>query len=451
MRRPILALTVFGVVAGITAPATADDWPQWLGPKRDSVWREIGIFKKFPNGGPKKLWSADIHGGYAGPAVSEELVVVTDWHSEANAPHPKGPFDTDTRVPGKERVLAFNARTGQPAWKHEYPCPYQLSYGTGPRCTPTIHDGKVYTLGAMGDLYCLSAKDGKPIWQKNFPNDYKAKTPTWGFCGHPLVYQDKVICLVGGPGALVVAFDRLTGKEIWKTLSPTDAGEAGYSPPTLYRVGDQDRLVQFHPTGLTAIDPSNGKPLWTVALKPEYKMSIMAPRESQGMLFTAAIGGQGVTLRLSTPDAEPEVLWRGNGKTDGIYPVNMTPFIDDEVVYGVDQPGMLRAVELKTGKRLWHTFLPVIGTEHDEDFNGAGSGTAFLVKNGDHYFVFNEKGELIIARLTPKGYEEIDKAKLLEPTGAAFGRRVVWSHPAYAHRCIFVRNDKQLVCYRLAP
>jgi hypothetical protein len=128
----------------------------------------------------------------------------------------------------------------------------------------------------------------------------------------------------------------------------------------------------------------------------------------------------------------------------------MTPFVDGDVIYGVDQPGMLRAVDLKTGKRLWYTFEPVIGKEQEESFKGAGSGTAFLVKNGDRFFLFNETGSLVIARLTREGYKPIDTAKLIEPTNAAFGRKVVWSYPAFAEKCVFVRNDKELACFSLA-
>jgi hypothetical protein len=111
---------------------------------------------------------------------------------------------------------------------------------------------------------------------------------------------------------------------------------------------------------------------------------------------------------------------------------------------------MLRAMELDTGKRLWFTHKPVIGKEADEDFKGSGSGTAFIVKNGDHYYLFAETGELVIAKLSPEKYEEVSRAKLLAPTGAAFNRKVVWSHPAFADKCVFARNDKEIVCVSLA-
>ncbi|HJZ58768.1 MAG TPA: pyrrolo-quinoline quinone, partial [Gemmataceae bacterium] len=137
-------------------------------------------------------------------------------------------------------------------------------------------------------------------------------------------------------------------------------------------------------------------------------------------------------------------------KTRGLYPVNMTPFVEKGVIYGVDQPGMLRACKLETGEWLWQTFKPVLGEEKDEDFKGGAAGTAFLVKNGERFFIFAETGDLIIAKLSPSGYEELSRAKLLAPIGAAFGRKVVWSHPAYANKCVFARNDKELICASLA-
>jgi hypothetical protein len=112
---------------------------------------------------------------------------------------------------------------------------------------------------------------------------------------------------------------------------------------------------------------------------------------------------------------------------------------------------MFRAVKAETGERLWWTFKPVLGKDEDEDFKGAGTGTAFVVKNGDRFFLFADNGALIIARLTPEGYEEVSRTELkLELTHRAFGRKVVWCHPAYAEKCLFVRNDKEIVCYSLA-
>lgn len=456
-RSLVLALCAFAFVPTLVI---ADDWPQWLGPNRDGVWPETGITRVLPKGDPKAgnrvkpLWTAPVSAGYAGPAVANGKVYVTDRVLAKGARNPADPFDTKTEVGSTERVLCLDAKTGQELWRHEYDCPYKISYPFGPRCTPTVSDGKVYALGAMGDLFCLDAASGKIVWSKNFPKNYAAKLPTWGFCGHPLVYKDLLLCLVGGENATAVAFDKNTGEEKWRALS---ARETGYSPPTLIRAGGVDQVVIWHGTAINGLDPLTGKVHWGVPLEPLYAMSIMAPRQHGDFLFAAGIGGAGVVLRLDKTRPAVTAVWHEKAdknvdstKDRGVYPVNMTPLIDAGVIYGVDQPGMLRAVELETGKKLWFTHRPVIGKEAAEDFKGSGSGTAFVVKNGDHYYLFAETGDLVVAKLSAKGYEEVSRAKLLEPTGAVFGRKVVWSHPAFANKCVYVRNDKELACFSLA-
>jgi hypothetical protein len=154
-------------------------------------------------------------------------------------------------------------------------------------------------------------------------------------------------------------------------------------------------------------------------------------------------------LKLAADKPAVSLAWRGprNMKGLGLYPMNMTPFAQGGVVYGVDHSGQFRAMKIASGERLWESWLPVTGKAKSGLVYG---GTAFVVKNGARFFVFNEKGELLIARLSPKGYEEVSRVKLLEPTGVYGGRAVVWSHPAFAHRCVFARNDKELVCASLA-
>jgi hypothetical protein len=177
-------------------------------------------------------------------------------------------------------------------------------------------------------------------------------------------------------------------------------------------------------------------------------MAIMAPRKSGDVLFAGGIGGKSVLLRLSSDRPAAEEVWRGSLKT-GASPVNSTPFLENGFMYAVDQPGALLGVRLDTGERVWKTFRPVAGVDESR---GVNSGTAFLVKNGDRFFLASETGHLIIARLSPRGYEEISRWKMLEPTGVAIGRpeRVLWSHPAFANKCVYARNDEKLICVSLA-
>jgi outer membrane protein assembly factor BamB len=430
-----LALLTFCLL-GVPA-LRGDDWPQWMGPNRDGVWRERGLVSKFPRGGPKILWRVKIDGGYAGPAVADGRVFVTDYVTTGDRrPNP----GRRNSLKGTERVLCFDAVSGKPLWKHEYPCDYHISYPSGPRCTPTVSGGKVYTLGAMGDLRCLDAKSGDLVWAKDFRKEYKAQPPMWGFAGHPLVDGQRLFCVVGGEGSVAVAFDKDTGKELWRALS---AKEQGYSPPTMIEAGGKRQLLIWHAEAINSLDPESGKVYWTVPLEPSYGMAIMTPRKWEDYLFAGGIGGVAVLLKLAKDRPAATEVWRGKPRT-AVYPVNSTPFLEGGYMYGVDQPGPLRCVELASGKRLWETSAPTTGK------GPASSATAFLIKNGDHFVLMSETGDLILARLTPEGYKEMSRAKILEPTSDAFGRRVVWSYPAFANRCVFARNDRELVCVSLA-
>jgi outer membrane protein assembly factor BamB len=426
-----LTLATAGLVRG-------DDWPQWLGPRRDSVWRETGILDKFPQGGPKVLWRVPIHAGYSGPAVADGRLYVLDRVLAEGARNPSEFFPSrpDKGVPGVERILCFRAADGKLLWKHEYDCPYTISYASGPRTTPAVSDGKVYALGAEGNLFCLDARDGKQVWSHDFKKEYGARTALWGYASHPLVDGRKVICMVGGKDSAVVAFDKETGKELWRALSTK---ELGYAAPMIYELGGKRQLVVWHGEAAAGLDPETGKVLWSQPVATYMGMAISTPRLRGDTVFLTAYPKTALLLRPNS--AKPEVVWRGDRDT-GLYSVFSAPFIEDGVIYGTSSAGVLTAVKAESGERLWQTEKP-IGEK-------AGSAEMFLVKNGDRFFLMTEKGDLIIARLSPRGYDEVSRAHLLEPTTLAFGRKVVWSHPAYANRCAYLRNDKELVCVSLA-
>ncbi len=433
-------LVAFIAASLFTGSLLADDWPQWMGPQRNGVWNEKGIISSFPSTGPKVLWRQPIHGGYAGPAVANGRVYVMDYITDGDQTPDPGKRN---ELKGTERVLCFDAETGKEIWTYEYDRSYRISYPAGPRCTPTVDGDRVYTLGAEGDLLCLDAKSGSVIWSKSFTNDFAASTPVWGFCSHPLIDGDTLYCLVGGEGSTIVAFDKMTGAEKWKSLSAPDAG---YAPPSLVKVAGKTQLAVFHPESVNGVDPKTGALLWSAKIKSDYGMSIMAPLQVGDNLFVSAIGSHALMLKIPAGkiDDEPEILWEGKPKM-AAYAANTTPVLDGDTIYAVDcHDSALVAVDPKTGKRLWQQSSPVIG-------KGRGNhGTAFLVKNGDRWFITNETGELIIAKLSPKKYEEVARAKIIEPTDDCFGRLVNWSHPAYANRCIFARNGKEIVCISLA-
>ena len=449
---PSLFQRVVCLITAAVAPAAAraDDWPQWLGPRRDAVWREAKVVTAIPAAGLPVKWRVPLEGGYSGPAVADGRVYVMDYVRRSgelsNAPNDR------TILEGSERIVCLDAATGKLLWKHEYDRPYSISYAAGPRCTPTVADGKVYALGAEGNLLCLDARTGAVLWSKDFTQEYGAPVPIWGFCGHPLVEGDLLVCLAGGPGSVAVAFDKDTGAERWRALS---ASESGYCPPTIIEAAGRRQLVIWDADNLSALDPQSGAVLWSQPLKPLYGMSIMAPQvadTAQGrVLFASGIGRVGALYRLAADAPAAELVWRGEPKS-AVYCANSTPFIAGDTLYGVDcDTGALTAVALADGRRLWESLAPTTGGDRR-----GRHGTAFLVRQaaaGDddppgtvRTWIFTETGDLVLARLSPERYEELGRMHVVDPTNECFGRDVVWSHPAFAGGCIFVRNDRELVC-----
>jgi outer membrane protein assembly factor BamB len=445
-----LVIGALALLAGALAatPVRADDWPQWLGPQRDGVWREAGLAARFPKDGPKVLWRAPLAGGYSGPAVADGKVYVMDRQRARDADgKPLRP--TRNGIPGNERVLCLDARDGSLIWKHEYDCPYTVSYASGPRCTPLVRDGRVYTYGAMGDLCCLDAANGKPVWSKNLAREYKAESvPFWGYAGHPLLEGDLLYCVVGGEGSAVAALNKDTGKEVWKALT---SEEVGYSPPMLTSAGGKKQLIVWLSESLNSLDPASGKPYWSIPYPEDGKprrpaVNIVTVRRLDDLLFVSTYYHGSMAVQLDKDKPEARVLWRGKSnnpaKPDGLHILMSTPALKDGHAYGVCASGELRCLDLKDGKQVWETYAATGGKKGD-------CATAFLTAQGDRFVIFNDQGELILAELTPKGYKEIDKAKILDRTETAMGREVVWSSPAFARKCVFARNHKEMVCVSL--
>ena len=410
------------------SPATADDWPQWGGPKRDLVWRETGIVKTLPTKGLlPRVWSTPVGEGYSGPAVADGRVYITD-------------YIRNKRI---ERVHSLDADTGKILWTHTYPVRYSISYPAGPRMTPVIERDRVYTIGSMGDMFCLKVSDGSVIWKKNFVADYGTKLPIWGMVASPLIDGQQLITLVGGTdGSLVVSFDKLTGKELWRSLEDK---MIGYCPPVIMTFGKTRQLVVWHPTAISSLDPANGKLIWQVPFAVRAGLTISTPRQVGNRVFVTAFYNGPMMIEVSADGRKAKVAWKGKSdseiRTDGLHSIMTTPIFNGSHIYGICSYGHLRCLDASTGKRIWETIKP---TGKDRWWN------AFLVTHEDRQFIHNEQGDLIIAKLSPKGYQEISRAKLVEPTRKVRRRMTIWSHPAFALKSVFARNDKELVRVNLA-
>ena len=429
------------VLVALSSAARGDDWPQWMGPGRDNVWREDGIVGPFPSSAPKALWRTPIGGGYAGPSIAGGRVFVTDYVTDADVKVANFERKTST---GRERVLCLDEATGKILWKHEYPVTYTIAYPAGPRCTPTVHDGRVYTLGAEGDLFCFEAATGAVVWARDLKKDYSTKAALWGWASHPLVDGDRLVCVVGTDVAHAAAFELKTGKEIWRTGK---APEQGYAPPSIIEAAGVRQLLLAKPDGVYAVDPETGKLLWETPYNADNGSIIMTPVRVGDFLYIGGYQGKNLLLKLKADVPGVEVVWRNKPK-QAISAVNVQPFVADGLVYGFHENGELRAMRVPEGDFAWKGGGPL-------GERPAGSGTAFITKHDDgtaggRYFLFTETGDLVIAKLTPTGYEELSRTHLLEPTNNAFGRPVVWCAPAYANKSIVVRNDAEIIRVSLA-
>lgn len=200
------------VLTALTA-AHADEWPQWRGPNRDGVWAETGLIDEFEAPRIEVKWRIPISSGYSGPTVADGRVYVTDYVA--------APKQT-------ERVHCVDWETGETVWSHTYACPYRgISYQAGPRASVLIDEGRAYSLGTMGHLFCFDAAKGSVLWKRDLNEQYKIQMPNWGIAASPLVEDDLLIVQIGGEDACLVAFDKTTGEQRWKALSD----DASYSAP----------------------------------------------------------------------------------------------------------------------------------------------------------------------------------------------------------------------------
>ena len=440
--RACLGLALGVALLAVNRPVLADDWPQWLGPQRDGVWRETGILTRFPASGPPVRWRTPVGAGYSAPVVAQGRVYLTDRPVTQAKGTPGGPVDR-AALPGRERVVCLSAENGHVLWQFDYDCPYNISFPSGPRACPAVSGDRLFTLGAEGNLFCLDTTEGTVVWSRDFKKDYQAQTQTWGVASPPLVDGNRLICLVGGAGHTVVAFEKDTGRELWRALH---AAEPGYAPPVIYEIGHRRQLIVWDTEALSSLDPQTGLVHWSEPFKTKMGHCIAMPRLMNDCLFISSFFDGSLMMRLDSIQPKASVLWRIKGKNENhaeaLHCLMSTPFLEDGYIYGVCGYGQLRCLKAETGERIWESLAATT-----VDNKPTRWATAFLVKNGDRFFLYNEKGDLIIAKLSPKGYEEISRAHLLEPTNqAGDGRAVHWSHPAFANRCVYVRNDQEIVC-----
>lgn len=418
-------------------PARCDDWTQWAGNGRKGVWAEDGILSQFPDGGLKPVWSIEIGSGYSGPVVADGRVVVTDYR-------PKPATKTLEAI---ERVLCLDEESGEEVWSHSWPTHYRRqmhSYATGPRATPLIDRGSVFTIGATGYLCSVDLKTGKVNWEIDALKTFGAQVPIFGVSAGPIAWKDTVIFPCGGSDGLLRALDRETGKEVWKAI-PADH-DLPYSAPELFVINGETHLVQWCQQQVAGLNPDTGEVIWSVPFRVKANMAIARPVQSGNRILVSGFYDGSMLVEVGEDGAN--IVWKNGGsgerpnQTKSLHAVITTPIIEGDHFYGTCSYGELRGLKLSDGERVW---------ENQELTRQGRWGSMFWVRNGDRYFVNNDLGELLIMRFGPAGPEVIDRTALIKPdTPCGYGPRrfanadVNWVHPAYANRHIIIRNDSEI-------
>lgn len=405
MKLPKTYLTLLAFAWAVPAPA---DWARWRGPDADGSWPQAPTIAL--EGGLDFDWRQRIGGGYSGITVADGLVYTMD--RQGDTPNVK------------ERVLCLDADTGEEKFAIVYPANYDgLQYDSGPRASVTIQEGRGYTLGANGNIHCFDAKTGKVIWSIDTVKEMQAQRPTWGFAAAPLVWKDTVIYHVGVPTGSYVAFEKTTGKEIWR--GPDDP--AGYATPVLTSHDGNDLLVGWTPKHIVALDPDSGKAIWKSPYDVTSGVSIATPLIHEGIVLAAGYWQGSKAIRL----ADGSLAWENNEYLRGLMSQG---FARDGVAWLLDKETGLNCFDLKTAEKFWDDDHQLTPSDRNPQ------ATFVRLKDSDNFLVLNSDGELIHATINREGVSEHWREQLTGKT---------WAHPAYLGTRVFARDDRSIVSARL--
>lgn len=412
---------------GVTVTARGDDWPQWRGLHRDSVWHEKGILESFPGEGLQIRWRVPVGVGFSTPCVVQGRVYITDSRV--------------TQDSTEENVRCLEGATGKAIWTHTYPVEYpewgaNPEHPFGPVATPVVVGGKIYTLGRVSNLICLDAVTGRVIWHNNLPKQYGTTEDLRGPNCSPTVVENLVIIAIAkSPQVSIVAFDKDSGRAVWEALDEIPSN----SSPILIESGGRKQLIVWAYKSVAALDPGTGKILWRQEVNTGPAYTVATPVWKNDLLLLG-----GLMLKLNPDQPGSSILWPDELKPSRIHVSDTsTPFIQDGLVLSPTSKGQLQCLDPTTGRQLWQA------DNLTEPKSGASIHITAAPSINSH-FLFTDRGDLILARCTSSAFREISRFHLLEPSQDYAGRKMAWTPPAYANRCVFARGDNELVCASLA-
>lgn len=395
-RAKLSVLSLSALALGLTAVTSAADWPQFRGPNRDGVSRETGLLKTWPEDGPRVLWRVPVGEGYSAMSVvGNRLYTMYNQGSD-------------------EIVAAHDTATGKQVWRFRSDSAYNDSMGSGPRATPVVNDGLVYTLGAQGKLNALDAGTGKRVWGSDLQRAFGARPPQWGISTTPLVEGHLLLVDVGGASnKSAVAFDKKTGKVVWTAQND----KAGYSAPIAVTVGGVRQVIFFTATSVASLSPGNGRLFWRTPWRTDWDVNAATPVfVPPDRLFVSSgydtgsamfrIGGGGV-----------QEVWRSRGMKNQF----SSSVLHNGTLYGFDN-ATFKAISAANGEDRWRQ-------------RGFGHGSLILADG--HLYVLSDRGKLALVEATPEEYRE--KASFEPLSGKC------WTAPVLANGVLYLRNEEQMM------
>lgn len=393
---------------GIATIAQAGDWPHWMGPASNGSSPETGLLLDWPANGPKVIWKAPGGLGYSAVSVAGDRAF------------------TIVQRGSDEVVLCLDAGTGKEVWQKKLGKGFNEKQGNGPRSTPTIDGKMLYVQSVNGPLVCLETATGKTVWEHNILSDFNVENVVWGLCASPVIDGDLVLAIPGAKDASAAAYDKNTGKLVWKSGSD----KAGYSTPTAVTVDGKRQAIFFTASMLRGVDSATGKELWNIPWPCDYDCNICTPLAVGNLLFVSSGEKNGCTLFKLSAAAPPKVVWESRGARSIMLNYWANSVVHDKYLYGLSGEFNLRinlnCVELATGKLVWSK-------------PNFGKGAITLAEG--HLFITTKTGDLVLVPASPEAYKEKARVKMMGDN------RTV---PTIAGKKLFLRDTKNILCLDLA-
>lgn len=400
-------LLTFVILLASNLAVSAADWPSWRGPDRNGISKEIDWSSDWGTAGPAKLWSANVGVGFSTVAVADGRVFTSGW------------------ADGKDTVSCLEAASGKVLWSHSYDEKLgNKMYEGGPNATPVVAGDRVFAVSKTGRVLCFDVASGKVRWEVDLGKKIGAKLSDWGVSGSPVLADAKTLLIAYGPAG--VALDAGSGQVLWDS---GDGKDMTFAAPVVAEFGGQRAALFFMSEALVAVDPKNGRKLWTSKFGQGYRTHCSDPVVQGDRVFISSGDDGGELLKVSGKSAER--VW----KNKNLSTFTGTAVLIDGMLYGHETAGYkganqeLRCVELGTGEVKW---------------GEKGFGQGSIIAAGDRLIVLSDKGELSVVRANPAKFELLAKSQVI-------GGKC-WTGPVLAGGRIYVRNAKgEIVCLDVKP